>query len=842
MGTKGRKPQKMSADPPPKTADDLVLEYLRGMPERRLHTETIVPLLKARGASHVQYVHGAFERGKDIVFVSEDFYGDPRLEVCQVKNEPFTGRATDSNFTFGLLNQLNQAREIEVLNPATHTLERPAAVSLISTYAIHDKDVAGASAFLAKLKSNSVKIVGPDDLLRLLKRYLPTYYAEIACPGEGLVKALRTHLAFHQEAAAFDLSSKRALSDFFVNLGLVTAGTVLRRLADGRLPHQWRIDLELRADQFARIAEIQSALPSPLDDIQVLVHGRETAGNLGTQRKVEQVTFSEFLVEVAVLAEEELGGEVNQRSSDGRLGSVLQLLSSSNEFLLATYRLIQQATSAKPTERHGDNPIPLEIPSVAPSELLDFDLPLCVIGQAGAGKTSLARMLAQSAFDREIRCIYFPCTQVQAKTVTLMGAMRDFLLALDPSADREVVQKMIDEAQLFILDGCDEASTFSSTLGEQIKRLAFRSSIAVKLRDRPDDAFYIPPDLANALVYDAPNRELKLLAPLSVLGFARVLHLNRGTAYEGALKLLQKKKAELNPRVIVTTRETGSLKLAPDFLRVSVLPFNDQQLREFFARWFKDNPTDADTVLRFLDRNRHIREVCRTPMVATIVAALHENGYELPTSKSEVYQRRFHLLLEKWDRSKGIVRRNMVKFDDKMMLLSRQAYTMHHEHRRTFALSELVSLWNQTLRKRYPHIDPTELAWELRVVNNVIVPSGDGSYWLGHLSFQEYLAAYAIVLGQRANELIESFFDPWWNQVLVFYAGIAKDVEIFLRRIQTRYSLPAAKSDVFAAMIEEASFTSTNVHDAIADMLADDAIGGDSLSDYDDPSVGSDLE
>jgi hypothetical protein len=124
----------------------------------------------------------------------------------------------------------------------------------------------------------------------------------------------------------------------------------------------------------------------------------------------------------------------------------------------------------------------------------------------------------------------------------------------------------------------------------------------------------------------------------------------------------------------------------------------------------------------------------------------------------------------------------------------------------------------------------------------VIVPSGEGSFWLGHLSFQEYLAAYAIVLGQRANELIETFLDPWWNQVLAFYAGIAKDVESFLRRIQGRYSLPAAKSDVFAAMIEEASFTSTNVHDAISDVLADNTMDRDGLADYEDPSTGPDLE
>ncbi len=40
-----------------------VLAGLRDMAETEIHRRVIMPLLKARGATHVEYVHGSFERG-----------------------------------------------------------------------------------------------------------------------------------------------------------------------------------------------------------------------------------------------------------------------------------------------------------------------------------------------------------------------------------------------------------------------------------------------------------------------------------------------------------------------------------------------------------------------------------------------------------------------------------------------------------------------------------------------------------------------------------------------------------------------------------------------------------
>jgi asparagine synthetase B (glutamine-hydrolysing) len=168
---------KRKKEPPPKTESDRVLSRLRKMTETELHTEIIIPLLQEGIGTHVQYLHGNFEREKDLLFIGTDSFGEPTLEVCQVKNTRFSGSAGSEN-AVAVLNQLQQCRDLEVLNPRTTLKERPHWVVLISTYDIPDKDLADGKSFLDNLRANRCKFVPPGTLLKLLEKHLPEVYRD----------------------------------------------------------------------------------------------------------------------------------------------------------------------------------------------------------------------------------------------------------------------------------------------------------------------------------------------------------------------------------------------------------------------------------------------------------------------------------------------------------------------------------------------------------------------------------------------------------------------------------------------------------------------------------------
>lgn len=797
------------------SATDRVLKHLREMPEKQLHSEVIWPLLRATGAEHLQYTHGSFERGKDFLFVRRDSYGEDVLELAQVKNQEFSGNATSSNNTIGVLNQVLQCRSIEVLNPVQNLLEAPAAVTLITTYDVPDKDVAGAKPILMKLKEASCKIIGPTKIVRLIEKHMPKYFAEVATPGHGVGRALLSHLTYHQEAAAFDLSGKRLITDFFVNLGLRVTGSGLNMLERADHPLDFDTEDHIGFEHWQRFSELHAALPSPLNNVPIFEHGDRTSGELGIQIPLKRVRLGLFLEEVRKV----VVGMLKQDNASGvSLGEGLRLLSEVNEVLVVAFHLIQRFIEIP---RHATSPVvpQLEVPEVPPEQLLNFRANLCCVGSGGSGKTTLARITAQIALGRGLKCVYFPCTRIRSADNSLMAEMVAFIRDLDATLPKSAIENYCREAEVFILDGADEAVTYGSTLGQEIAKLAFQGAVGIRCTKKLFESVIIPRDLQTSIRYDAEERRLMLLRPLTALGFDRLRH-----AAPNAVKVFDALEDEYRksaPRVFVTTREIGSLGLSSDFYRVSLLPFSDSQLDQFFRKWFNDRPAEAQAVLDYLIKQPEVREICRTPMIATIVAALHQNRARPPRSRTQVYHRRFELLLERWDQSRGVASRNLIDMEDKLTLLGRLALGAHRQHRRTFGRRDLEHFWQDTLAKRYPNISVDDILAELRFSNSVIYPAGKGEFSLGHLTYQEFLCARAIVFGQLYNELLGHFSDPWWSQVLVFFAGLAGDIESFMKTVQARYPLSTQRTHLLEQMSREAVYTGGAARDAVTDMAAD---------------------
>jgi len=208
------------------------------MAEVDLHKAVIFPLLRAMGFQHVQYVHGAFERGKDIIYNASDEFGDPLLSVCQVKNAPFSGDATSENNTLAALNQLRQCRVTQVLDPLTNTLQLPQRVLLLSTFIIPDKDVAGVGRLLDALRAEGIECKGPDKPADLIRQKLPALYSSIAFPGAAIMDALNSYVNTHHEYSAFHSSRMRPLasfSSFFTALSVVLPDTLMEHVASGSL-------------------------------------------------------------------------------------------------------------------------------------------------------------------------------------------------------------------------------------------------------------------------------------------------------------------------------------------------------------------------------------------------------------------------------------------------------------------------------------------------------------------------------------------------------------------------------------------------------------------------------
>jgi len=177
--------------------------------------------------------------------------------------------------------------------------------------------------------------------------------------------------------------------------------------------------------------------------------------------------------------------------------------------------------------------------------------------------------------------------------------------------------------------------------------------------------------------------------------------------------------------------------------------------------------------------------------------------------------------LEDWDRNKCVPKRNNVRRVDKIVFLSRLALILHATHQREFTRKEVERIWDDAIRGLYPNVTVDDLINELVMSNGVIIKASSTTYTLGHLSYQEYLAALAILNCQKEAQLLKCFQNRWWREVIVFYSGLRSDISSLLEKIQMKHGLDS-NDGLLEEMMEEARFTKPVIRDVIRD-LGDDS-------------------
>jgi hypothetical protein len=508
--------------------DDLVLNHLRQLSEKQLQEEVLVPLLKRIGR-HAQCLCGPGERGKDFVYVTTDAYGDSVLEVCQVKNSPFSGKTASSAHTMRVLTQIQTARRTAVMNPETGKKQLPQVVSLWTTHPLPDRDTADAKVFLEQLEAERCKIIGPEKIPSLLNTHLPELFDRIAFPGEGIMQAYLQYLDTHHEAPAFNVDQRHFLSAFFVDVGMTQLTQPSHEIVslgrDDRIEHPFVPE---------RLAQQVECFESVLSD------KARFAPILSMKRPEKQPPGKEpglFMQDVRAGEWEAAVQERIDRLSAASTGEsslrALTLLVRAAEFLSYLPETFSRDRARNVDDRSNilsaANKIQdalakrrMRLPEVQVDSLRRLGEDLCIVADAGSGKTSLTRMLVLRAIGAGTKCVYFPCFRIRDSDQRLESAIREFLRSLSPERKRESAAKYIAEAGTIVLDGCDEAASFTTTLGDEIRTLAFRGPVSVRSTRKILRDISVPNDLADKITADGKRTRLTVEQPIRRLDFSRL--------------------------------------------------------------------------------------------------------------------------------------------------------------------------------------------------------------------------------------------------------------------------------------------------------------------------------
>lgn len=261
--------------------------------------------------------------------------------------------------------------------------------------------------------------------------------------------------------------------------------------------------------------------------------------------------------------------------------------------------------------------------------------------------------------------------------------------------------------------------------------------------------------------------------------------------------------------VVVTSRIIGYSRATltdADFTHATLQDLDTDQIRDFLAGWYalalQDRPAEAQArtsrLLAAISESRSIAEMAGNPLMLTILAIIGRHQ-ELPRERWKVYDYAATVLVERWDVNRHLrderLGARFIGEDDKKEMLRRIALRMQIgvEHGGNYLTgAQLQAEFEEYLRCRYGQDQAQAAAIaramisEFRERNFILSRYGGELYGFVHRAFLEHLCAEAyrfqfekdqsITIEQLKTEVYgQHWHDPAWREVLRLIAGTIRE-------------------------------------------------------------------
>ncbi|MFD4508485.1 NACHT domain-containing protein [Streptomyces sp. NPDC058457] len=235
--------------------------------------------------------------------------------------------------------------------------------------------------------------------------------------------------------------------------------------------------------------------------------------------------------------------------------------------------------------------------------------------------------------------------------------------------------------------------------------------------------------------------------------------------------------------IAATCRRQGWRGGLPQFQVLEALDFEWPQIETFVSNWFGPDDRRRAGLVRALSANGRLQTLAANPLLLSLIAIVYERDLELPERRAALYQRCVEVLLREWDAHRKISRYSRFTTDRKQDLLKEIARHYHQRGLRYFPEDDLLD----QIARFLPTIDlapedSRSILDEIAAQYGLLKPQAHGWYGFLHLTLQEHFTAAALLErgAEGVRQAVTARYDPWWEEVILLLAGVLPDASPLL--------------------------------------------------------------
>jgi hypothetical protein len=813
------------------TMSTSAMEWLQTLSEVELY-DVLQHLVTVLGYQSVTLLHGTLEAGKDIVFAERDKLGRVLWRAIQVKAVQLTGNLSSPKSLRSCLVQCEAALDSPYQGPNGDAINI-SEVWLVTPFPVTEHAKLSSAGRLKNM--SRVHIVDGPALANLINDHLP----ELLDSDTSPVKNYFVHLEAVCDAPEEYLSARLRVRYSFQQVYVPPRAAIAVPTADGilRMPPLQSLasDRIISLDRYRR-AGLLSGID--LRSLVSLLVNLRSAAQVGAAIPALAVAARLLLTHLTDLFDAlSIPPTITLEPTALHMIALKAGRNVTKELLS---ELVCDAADLSESPRHvvtrfdGNGRLRPELPPVVAKafsgvrddigsfdEMIVFLAPLiygkhCPANSAGPSSVRHTLSLVRDSLLALDQAVRFACGEAEDRiNSSLCG--NDFL---GPDVSTEVLNKVCEQSQILDLLRTAGVSIAerrvrcdAMTIADKIARIIFVGPLGIGKTTLLKQL--CAATIRNYGASDEPRlpvfcslgvaRDQSMLRTEEVVVAASKVTLPGVEAYPSSeidwvldgfdeiespvlrdriVSWITSEAAQVS-RCVLGSRPTALNVPIPGLPRFSIEPFSSAEVEEYVRRFPWADRSRAERLLAVLAGNAELAGLAQTPLIITLITLLcqHHEPDLLPNRRDELYERISRLLMGDWDVAKGYQRNHSLDdFQKRMALVERTAFVLYEKRKSSFTRHEFC----QACLSGVPiaHFPPNvveQLLGEI-ITDCLLTPASSEEYRFFHFSIHEYLAAKELardITPVRLQRVLIEYFrsaGSWWEEVLVFYAGIKRDI------------------------------------------------------------------